>query len=165
MIVEQLGKQLDTMSFGSYAHRLRAYWCNRSTAEELQSRAEKMTWPEEKHLQDILQEDRRPRRVVVPDPSQQVACNVVGRPRRALPTLMATPDSYAYRVEGGVPGARMIYDTTRGEWIEPTAKERELAMGFPAGVTAAAGLTERGRENPVGGLAYAMLGIMEEEQR
>ena len=152
VILQYLGQPavLDAVSFGSYAHRVRAYWCNRVSATVLQERAALLTWPTGRELKDILPEGRWPRRVVVPDSSYQVACNVVGEPRRVLPTLMATADSYAFRLQGGIPGAGMIYDEGEERWTEPTAEEREQAMGFAKGDTAARGLTEAERRRILG---------------
>ena len=151
-IVQQLGRPtvLDAVSFGSYAHRVRAYWGNCWSSTTLQQLAAQRDWPENRCLRDILPQGRWPRKVVVPDASFQVACNLVGKPRRALPTLMATPQSYAFRVQKGVPGAGMIYDEEEEHWTEPTARERELAMGFPEGGTAAEGLTEEDRRQMLG---------------
>ena len=150
--MQHLGKPsvLDAVSFGSYAHLVRAYWCNGVPAETLQERAAHLSWLEGREVKDILPEGRWPRRVVVPDSSYQVACNIVGKPRRALPTLMASADSYAFRLHGGVPGAGMIYDDQKEEWTEPTAEEREQAMGFKRGDTAAKGITEGERRHMLG---------------
>ena len=44
----------------------------------------------------------------------------------------------------------MIYDQGEGQWTEPTAEEREKAMGFPEGGTAVAGATEEERRTALG---------------
>eukprot|EP00850_Spirogloea_muscicola_P003137 SM000012S25399 [mRNA] locus=s12:814352:819161:- [translate_table: standard] len=64
-------------------------------------------------------------------------CNKVGQPRAALPTLR----SYAFRNRG--PG--MVWDHTTQQLEEPRADERERALGFQTGMTAAPELTERQR--------------------
>ena len=58
---------------------------------------------------------------------------------------MASEGSYAFRKKGERPGPGMVWDEKLREWTEPTALERERAMGFPAGGTAAPGLTDRQR--------------------
>lgn len=59
--------------------------------------------------------------------------NIVGEPRRALPTFVSFSKSYAFRGDG--PGT--ILDTSGTEYItgEPNADERERAMGFLTGTT------------------------------
>ena len=72
--------------------------------------------------------------------------NLVGQPRRALSTLVSFRGSYAFR-DGG-PG--MIWDTATQRLEEPNAEERERAMGFPTGVTAAPSVSELARRQVLG---------------
>jgi hypothetical protein len=59
--------------------------------------------------------------------------NVIGKVRSVLPTLMSYRRSRAFR-----PGrAGSIYVETQGAFLEPMAVERELAMGYEPGTTAA----------------------------
>jgi len=71
--------------------------------------------------------------------------NSVGDVRRALPTLVAYPNSRAFRV--GSPGA--VYDVKLG-WTEPNPNERERALGFQTGATQALGVTEDSRHRLTG---------------
>ena len=72
--------------------------------------------------------------------------NQVGMPRLALPTLVSYPGSQAFRDHG--PG--LVWDTTTRRLEEPRADERERAMGFPTGTTAAPKLTESQRRQALG---------------
>ena len=64
--------------------------------------------------------------------------NRVGFTRRAFPTLMCYPGSFAFRARG--PG--MVWDSTSQTYEELLADERERAMGFLTGTTAAPDLSE-----------------------
>ena len=72
--------------------------------------------------------------------------NEVGRSLNALPTLVSFPGSYAFR--NGGPG--MVLNTITGQLEEPNADERERAMGFPTGATAAPHINERQRRRLLG---------------
>jgi hypothetical protein len=72
-----------------------------------------------------------------------------GAPPRALNTFVSYGGSYAFsRGGGGV----LACTQPNGEvtFEEPTAKERKLAMGFPRGFSAAAGLSESTRRELLG---------------
>jgi Integrase zinc binding domain/Integrase core domain/PHD-finger len=84
-----------------------------------------------------LGEGRRCREVVRADQPPFYCCNLPGQPMQALPTLMATVRSYAFR--GG--GQGEVWDARLGAWTEPTVQERELALGYTAGCTAAPNAT------------------------
>ena len=57
---------------------------------------------------------------------------------------MSKPGSYAFRP--GQPGSLLdISDPQHPVWTEPSAAERELAMGYSAGSTALPGITEQQR--------------------
>ncbi len=62
------------------------------------------------------------------------------------PTLMAMPQSRAFR--RGEPGA--VYVVATKEWDEPSALERERAMGFYDNATKAPGVTELQRRRILG---------------
>jgi len=70
-------------------------------------------------------------------------------PGRYGPRSWAARQSYAFRP--GQPGS--ILDCTsrdRAVWTEPTAAEREVALGYPAGSTAAEGVSESARCRALG---------------
>ncbi|CAI7921020.1 unnamed protein product [Closterium sp. NIES-53] len=48
------------------------------------------------------------------------------------------------------PGPGLVYDQRQGRWEEPTALERELAMGYGENVTAAPGVSEEERRRALG---------------
>ena len=72
--------------------------------------------------------------------SGRLPVNTAGQPRSAWPTFVSFPQSRAFKP--GQPGAIQLPD---GGWDEPTATEREIAMGYIKGDTRAPGLTNRHR--------------------
>ena len=91
-----------------------------------------------REVDDIL-DDHRVSTVVTKDDEPPLAVvNRVGFTRGALPTLMYYPGSFAFRACG--PG--MVWDSTSQTYEEPSADERERAMGFLTGTTAAPDLSE-----------------------
>ncbi|CAI7803811.1 unnamed protein product [Closterium sp. NIES-53] len=84
------------------------------------------------------------------DHPTQYPCNKVGEPRQAWPTLVAHENAKGFKKVGSREGPGMVYDVARGDWEEPTAQERELAMGFMAGATACDQMTEKDRRAALG---------------
>ncbi|CAI7831450.1 unnamed protein product [Closterium sp. NIES-54] len=101
-------------------------------------------------VQEILEPARLPARVRHPDHETQFPCNKVGEPRQAWPTLVAHNQAKGFKMEGGREGPGMVFDRLKGIWEEPTALERELAMGFMARATASGDVTERQRKRALG---------------
>jgi transposase InsO family protein len=137
---------LDAARFGSRAHRLRNFWTNILPPEVLQAVCDKVRRPEGLKVEDILD----PGRVVAPAVSKERApwyqCNVPGEPLSAWPTLVARAQSYAFR-----PGGKgAVFDTISQQWCEPNADERERALGYATGSTAAPGVTEQQRREALG---------------
>jgi hypothetical protein len=97
-------------------------------------------------VKDILGRDRRCREVRRDDTPPFYVCNKVGEPMRALPTLMATVGSYAFRGKG----QGTIWDNQLKRWTEPTVEERESALGYAVGSTAAVGVTPKLRHQVLG---------------
>ncbi len=121
------GFAFDAVAVGSYAHRQRHWWTNLVPSNLKLAMVEKRS----KHrkadqvVQNILQpghtaqvarHDRAPGRHSV---------NVVGQPLRAFATFVTVRGSYAYRA-----GQHSLIRQANGTWDEPTALERERAMGF-----------------------------------
>lgn len=131
----------DAARFGAYAHRLRSYWTNMAEPLQLAAVIASVQRPQGRLVQDILDPGRLPSTVLRSDQPPLYVANTPGRPRAALPTLVATQGSYAYR-DGG-PG--LIFDPAQlagqGMWVEPNADERERALGYDTGSTAAQGVT------------------------
>eukprot|EP00775_Hariotina_reticulata_P001887 gene1887-biopygen3371 len=150
-VAEMIGQPvtLDATQAGSFAHRLRNYWTNLCHAEQLEAAFLFIRRAEGRELQCILEPGRIPQAVTREDRAPQHVCNLPGQPRKALPTIMSRAGSYAFRP--GQPGS--ILDTTQDaghRLTEPTAQERERAMGYLPGSTAAEGVSEEERCRAIG---------------
>jgi len=129
---------VDAASLGSYAHRPRWIWTNLALSHVLTAALSRVKRPTGRKVDDIL-DDHRVALVVSKDDEPPLALvNKVGAPRNALPTFVTYPGSYAFRAHG--PG--MVWDSFTQTHEEPNADERERAMGFLTGTTAAHDLTE-----------------------
>ncbi|CAI5934949.1 unnamed protein product [Closterium sp. NIES-65] len=144
------GVSCDAAGMGSYAHRLRIYWQNVVPAEQLQAEMEGVRRAAEGKVKDILEPGRTPAPVYRKSYSRHEQCNQVGQERRALPTLVAYVGAAGYKWEAGKTGPGMVYDHKKGRWEEPTALERELAMGYGEDATAAPGASEADRRRALG---------------
>lgn len=135
---------VDAAQFGSLAHRLRNFWSNLCRPKQLAGALPWIQRPLHRTVQLALQPHRAARPVYRDDQAPAYPCNQAGQPRAAWPTLMAKQGSYAFRPQQ--PGS--IIDSTipsAPRWDEPTAVEREVALGYLPGSTAAEGLSERSR--------------------
>jgi hypothetical protein len=162
VIVRALGEPvlLDAAQVGSYAHRLRNYWVNLVPASWLRAVLAGVVRPEPP-LQlegQLLGPGRRCTAVMHPDPAPWHLVNVVGQPRRVMPTLVAARQSYAFRPQK--PGA--IYDVALQAWTEPCPIERECMLGYAPGSTAAPGVTDEQRHAITGRCmdAFAMQSLL-----
>ena len=138
--------QLDAAQFGSRAHRVRYFWTNLAALEQLQQVQRQIQRPAGLTVQQILDPGRSPRAVAADDKPPFYPCNKAGQPREALPTLMATVGSFSFRGEG----AGCIYDWASSSWSEPNPGERELALGYSYGATAAPGTPDLVRHQVTG---------------
>ena len=145
---EMLGPplQLDAAQFGSRAHRLRCYWTNLAPQQQMEQALGMAVRPVGRLVQDILGPGRRCRQVQRTDSLPFYVCNVAGQPMQALPTLMATVGSYAFVGKG----QGVIWDGNMQRWTEPTVEEREVALGYAMGSTAAPGVTQKLRHQVLG---------------
>ena len=152
----------DAAQVGSYAHRLRSYWTNLAPAKTIETVLSRVVRDPNQTVHDILDEGRMSRVVERSDRPPYYPANIrdpMGvRPRGALPTLMAHPHSYAFRADG--PGT--LYDANTGMVCQPNAAERERAMGFATGSTAAPGVSEAHRFSALGQAmdGFAMTSIL-----
>ena len=137
---------LDAAQFASRAHRLRNFWTNLMPAEALQATAAVVRRPAGLRVQDILDPGRLAPPAQSTDRAPWAVCNHSNEPLSALPTLVARRLSHAFRP--GCKGSILIADTA--QWDEPNADERERAMGYQTGATAAPGVTERQRRESLG---------------
>jgi hypothetical protein len=136
---------LDAAQFGSLAHRVRNFWSNLCSPQQLAAAAARVQRPAGRTVQLALGPGRHPQAVKHPDMPPRYPCNEPGQPMQAWPTLMAHPYSYAFRA--GQPGS---VTTPGGGYDQPTAVEREFALGYPRDSTAAPGVTEQQRRRALG---------------
>ena len=119
---------LDAVQFGSYAHRLRNFWTNLVDPAHLRATLPAVAPPPNRQVAEILEPGRHPMPVTRRDhPNPWYQRNEPNMPRKALPTLVATQQSYAFRGEG----EGRVYDANVGMWTEPSPLERERIMGYP----------------------------------
>lgn len=76
--------------------------------------------------------------------------NIRGQDRVVLPTLMAFPQSRAFRLNDGQPSPGCIWDVHTNAWTEPNPDERERALGYSAGTTNVPGVTHAERHTITG---------------
>ena len=137
---------LDAARVGSRAHRPRLWWTNLLPREVLR-RAYELVHRDPSLMVDGILDPRRHSQVVrVTDRSPMAVVNRVGQPMMALPTFVSFPSSHAFR-DGG-PG--LVWDTRIRQLVEPSADERERAMGFATGVTAVPSISEASRRQVLG---------------
>lgn len=142
---------LDAAQFGSFAHRLRYFWTNMVSPIHLYAALRQVTRQQDLQVQHIMQPGRhcQPVKTLHPTESGYYQANMYGLNRSCWPTLMAYPGSRAFLP--GEAGAVWCQGTEgKGYWDEPSAVERERAMGFMEGDTAAYGVTEADRRKLLG---------------
>jgi hypothetical protein len=139
------GFAFDAVAVGSSAHRHRRWWTNLAPNNLLLEMVEKkfkLQKPDQyvrKHLEPGRQAQNA-RNSAAPG---KHSVNVPGQPLRAFSTFVTVKGSHAFR-----PGQQsMVHDTSTGLWDEPSALERERAMGFMDNTTCAPSLTEADRRH------------------
>lgn len=137
---------LDAARVNSHAHRLRNYWSNLAPATHLQITLDGIYRFVGLRVDDILAPGRQAQRCVSVAPPPYYPANMVGRPLSALPTLVAYPASHAFR--DGQPG--MVLDIASGLLVPLLIEERERALGYEAGCTAALTVTMAERHAATG---------------
>ena len=131
----------DAARVESHAHRLRAYWTNIARQDTLQVMLDKIVRSSHISLSQILGAGRTPQRCVHVHRPPWYPVNVCGSLLTVLPTLVSTYRSHAFR-DGG-PG---LVVAPNGDLVDLTIEERELAMGYAAGATAAPGVSASDRQ-------------------
>ena len=134
---------IDAARVGSYAHRLRNFWQNLSDPNMLANSMQGIEQPVGILAQDILDGQRVCSDVERDDKSPYHNANHKGMPRVAFPTLVAYPRSRAFLP--GQPGSVTDYSQEQPVETEPNPNERERALGYWTGATAAPGVSERDR--------------------
>ena len=133
----------DAANVGSYATMVRNYWTNIASQLSMQRVYDELRLPCKGNLYNILEPGRHP--IPVTKDSRD-GHNKAGEVRSVLPTLMSYRRSRAFRP--GQPGS--IYAEDQRAFLEPTALERELAMGYEPGTTAAPEVDEGERCSALG---------------
>jgi site-specific DNA-cytosine methylase len=132
----------DAAQAGSRACRRRSYWTNLASQPMHQQVCDAVQQLPEGSLYDILRPGRHPMPMCDWDHPSHDWRGV----RRIWPTLMSYHRSYNFR-----PGAAgCVFDEKVGDYDEPCADERELAMGYEASSTAAEGVSEHQRRQLLG---------------
>ncbi|KAK3283157.1 hypothetical protein CYMTET_9141 [Cymbomonas tetramitiformis] len=122
----------DAARAGSYAHRLRAYWSNLFQNYQFRSVMGKVARPEGRVVSSIMCKGWQPRPVVRTDRTPHYVVNVVGEPLRALPTIMATQGSRAFRASRMGTVVRSAGAGSEEESREVNPDEKSRAMGYSA---------------------------------
>lgn len=102
ILVSALGEPvcLHAAQFGSYAHMLRNFWTNIAPARQLQALLTSVVREPDRHVDDILLPGVIRKVAVLDDGPPRYRCNKKGERLHALPTLVATQASYAFREQG-----------------------------------------------------------------
>ena len=150
---------VDAARFGSYAHRLRNFWSNLADPGAVQHAAEREQRPPGRWAQSVLDPTATAQAPRYDDKPPFYGCNFVGRALQAFPTLMARLGSYSFRE--GKQG--MVYCTRTGSLRELNPNERERALGYATGSTAAPGVGWRDRHAATGACmdAYCMDALLQ----
>ena len=154
---------LDAAQLGAGAHRLRNYWTNIADNEAISHVFSSVERNPSLRLENrILSSGRAPQICWQTEQPPMYQANVVGQPIRVLPTLMARMDSYAFRYRASGPGPGLVWNIATQQLVPLTMEEREIALGYAAGSTAAPGVTLQQRHAVTGSCmdAHAMQYIM-----
>ena len=147
-LTESLGQPVicDAARFDSFAHRVRLYWTNLCPTSDLQSTLDQIRRNPHRYVNHILPSHLLPQKPRQTLSAPFYCCESPNTSLQALPTIMATPASYAFRDQG--PG--MLFNLNTSEFEEPSADIREVAMGYNKGVTAGPGRNETKRWQLIG---------------
>ena len=146
----------DSARFGSYAHRARFYWMSWIPQPILQRLVDSWKRPDGLRVQQILDSGHFSRPAIRTESDLDSAqfpgyypCNVEGQDLRALPTFVSFHGSNAYRSLDRN-GLLRVESGGATHYQEPTADERERAMGMPTGSTRLEGVSELDRRALLG---------------
>jgi hypothetical protein len=140
---------LDAAQLGSRAHRLRAWWTNLEGMALLRAALGAQVRPRGLFVHQVLGPERRAKTPMSTGVLPWAKVEIPGEARRALNTFVSYGGSYAFSRSGG--GVLACIQPNGGtSYEEPTAEERELAMGFPRGFTAAKEVSEHTRRELLG---------------
>ena len=136
---------LDAAQFGARAHRLRNFWTNMATPEQLQVALSHFPRPNVS-IADILPSHLVTQMCSQAEPAPWYPCNIPCQRRRVLPTFVAYTGSHNFCA--GKAGS--IIDLENGREEEPSVPIRELALGYELGATDVEGITLRARHELTG---------------
>jgi hypothetical protein len=140
---------VDAAQLASWAHRLRPWWTKLEGVSLLRAALGHQRRPPGLFVHQVLGRGRHAKRPQGTGVAPWAKVEIPGEERRALNTFVSYSGSYAFsRNGGGV--LRCEHQDGSVTFEEPTAKERELAMGFPRGLTAAPGVSEATRRELLG---------------
>jgi hypothetical protein len=140
---------LDAAQLGCRTCTLRAWWTNLEGMALFRAALGAQARPLNLFVHQVLGPGRRARLPQSAGVLPWATVEVPGEPRRALNTFVSYGGSYAFSRGGG--GVRACVQPNEDvKYEEPTAKERELAMGFPKGFTAARAISEHTRRELLG---------------
>jgi len=138
---------IDAAQLGSYAHRLRNFWSNIAPAPYVQEMLEAVVRSPLMRVDNVLDPNVRCQVARHAEHSPYYPSNVAGESLHCLPTLVASPHSYAFRECG----LGVVYDYSTESRREPNVEERERALGYTTGCTAAPGVSLSARHRITGG--------------
>jgi transposase InsO family protein len=121
---------VDAARFGAGAHRVRNFWTNLTDPYELQAVLDQVHRHPDQAV--LLGEGRRTQECTRLYGQPHYPANALGRPIKVLPTLVSYVGSHAFR--DGREG--MVIDA-EGQLVPLTIEEREVALGYKPGDTAA----------------------------
>jgi transposase InsO family protein len=148
-LLSRIGRPVtfDGVQVGSRAHRLRNYWTNLTDGHRADEVFTKIHAYPEGPLSQILGPGRVPTPVKEVERSQsEIRVNKYGEARKVFPTIMSFPLSRAFHP--GKPGS--LFDENTQSWDEPNPEEREAALGYDVGGTAAPGVLDSCRNRMLG---------------
>ncbi|KAK3253434.1 Methyl-CpG-binding domain-containing protein 9 [Cymbomonas tetramitiformis] len=153
-IMEFVGQPVsfDAAQAGSYAHRLRAFWSNLFQNNQFDSVMARVERPQ-RYVTNILEDGWQPREVVTTDEAPFHVANVKGEPMRALPTIMATQNSFAFREPRMGSLVRSVESKELPKCREPNLDEKAHAMGYSVTELRSADRLDDGKLARVLGLA------------
>jgi hypothetical protein len=137
---------VDAAQMGSFAHRLRNWWSNLAAPARTACALSYVKRDPNRFVNSILDPGRFTRPVARADTFPMHTCNLTSLPMAALPTFVSFPASHAFRDEG----LGVLIDKSGSPCGEPNPDERERAMGYDTGATAAPGLSPRERHTITG---------------
>ena len=143
---------IDATRFGGLTHRARNFWQNFLPVTTLQGQLDSIERPPDIWAASAFAPQLQLQIVTHRRQPPYYPCNIPGQSPHALPTLMASFNSYSFRDRG--PG--MLLDTHTGLYRQPNINERELLLGYPLNCTAVEGVTWADRHRITGSCIDAL---------